>query len=224
MESLADNNNITFTRTDGAYDLQRTIYVSTDNGETWTSKSSGYSTPTVLATLNTGDKLLIKGTNNSYGNISKGNVISSTNKINVYGNIMSLVYGDDFIGETAMGSSAFVKMFSQNPYLISAENLVLPSTTAYYCYYGMFQYCSSLTKAPQLPATRLIDGCYRVMFEGCTKLNYIKAMFTTTPSTTYTSYWVSGVAASGTFVKSNNAEWDVNGVNGIPSGWTVVTE
>ena len=251
VESLADNNNITFTRTDGAYDLQRTIYVSTDNGAIWTSKSSGYSTPTVLATLNTGDKLLIKGTNNSYGNTSKGNVISSTNKINVYGNIMSLVYGDDFIGETEIGGWTFVKMFSRNPYLISAENLVLPSTTlttycyygmfwncsslvkapklpattlATYCYDGMFEGCTSLTTAPELPATTLVSNCYSYMFNGCTSLNYIYAMFTTTPNTSYTNNWVKNVAESGTFVKNSAATWDVTGVNGVPTSWTVQNE
>ena len=49
-------------------------------------------------------------------------------------------------------------------------------------------------------------------------------MFTTTPGTDYTSNWVNGVASSGTFVKNVAAKWDVTGVNGIPSGWTVVTE
>jgi hypothetical protein len=61
------------------------------------------------------------------------------------------------------------------------------------------------------------------MFSGCTKLNYIKAMFTTTPSTSYTSNWVKNVSSKGTFVKKSSATWDVTGVNGIPSGWTVQT-
>jgi hypothetical protein len=61
------------------------------------------------------------------------------------------------------------------------------------------------------------------MFNGCTSLNYIKAMFTTTPSTTYTKSWVDGVSASGTFVKNSTAQWNVTGVNGVPSGWTVQT-
>jgi hypothetical protein len=48
-------------------------------------------------------------------------------------------------------------------------------------------------------------------------------MFTTTPSNTYTYYWVSGVAASGTFVKNSAAQWNVTGTNAVPSGWTVQT-
>ena len=62
------------------------------------------------------------------------------------------------------------------------------------------------------------------MFANCTSLNYVKALFTTTPSDDYTRNWLSGVAATGTFVKSSSATWDVTGTNGVPSGWTVETE
>jgi hypothetical protein len=52
-------------------------------------------------------------------------------------------------------------------------------------------------------------------------------MFTTTPSglspNYYTEKWVSGVSATGTFVKNSAAEWDVSGANGIPNNWTVET-
>lgn len=100
----------------------------------------------------------------------------------------------------------------------------LPATNlAGYCYYNMFRDCTKLTQAPELPATTLVSNCYQYMFYGCSKLSYIKAMFTTTPSTSYTSSWVSGVASTGKFIKNKNATWNVTGVNGIPSGWTVTT-
>ena len=100
----------------------------------------------------------------------------------------------------------------------------LPSTTlTSNCYSGMFYNCKALTTAPQLPATTLASSCYSNMFYGCSKLKYIKALFTTTPSTSYTNYWVLGVASSGTFVKNKNATWNVTGTYGIPSGWTVQT-
>jgi hypothetical protein len=100
----------------------------------------------------------------------------------------------------------------------------LPATTlAEICYYYMFQGCTSLTTAPELPATTLANQCYESMFSGCTNLNYIKAMFITTPSKTYTRNWVSGVAASGTFVKNSAATWTTTGTNGVPTGWTVET-
>ena len=47
----------------------------------------------------------------------------------------------------------------------------LPATTlASYCYRGMFYGCTGLTTAPSLPATKLAYECYRLMFSGCTAL------------------------------------------------------
>ena len=101
---------------------------------------------------------------------------------------------------------------------------ILPSTTlANYCYQYMFYGCTSLTTAPDLPATTLKSDCYSFMFYNCKKLNYIKAMFTTTPNNSYTGVWVDGVSSTGTFVKNKKATWNVTGIHGIPSGWTVLT-
>ena len=100
----------------------------------------------------------------------------------------------------------------------------LPATTlTLCCYQGMFTGCTSLTTAPELPAKTLVSNCYNAMFSGCSSLNYIKALFTTTPSTAYTKNWVYGVASAGTFVKNSSATWTTTGVNGVPTGWTVQT-
>ena len=92
------------------------------------------------------------------------------------------------------------------------------------CYRYMFDGCTSLTSAPELPATTLTSNCYRGMFYNCTNLNYIKALFTTDPSTgDYTTDWVFGIASTGTFIKNADATWDVTGTSGVPTGWTVET-
>ena len=85
----------------------------------------------------------------------------------------------------------------------------------------MFYGCRSLRKAPVLPATTLVSGCYSGMFQDCSNLNYVKALFTTTPSSTYTSYWLYGTSERGLFIKSYDATWNVTGINGIPEGWHV---
>jgi len=122
---------------------------------------------------------------------------------------------------TTLTERCYDSMFKGCTSLTTAPEL--PATVlAMYCYGYMFDGCTSLTTAPELPATTLANYCYYYMFQGCTNLNYIKAMFTTTPSVSYTSNWVNGVASSGTFVKNDAATWDVTGVNGIPNGWTVV--
>ncbi len=99
----------------------------------------------------------------------------------------------------------------------------LPATTlADYCYSYMFSGCTSLATAPELPATTLVNHCYDYMFQKCTHLRQVKAAFTTTPSGTYTTSWLSGVASTGTFYKNSAATWTTTGVNAVPSGWTVV--
>ena len=91
-----------------------------------------------------------------------------------------------------------------------------------HCYEYMFYNCTSLTEAPELPATTLADNCYYEMFYNANKLNWIKALFTTTPSTSYTNSWVNGVSAQGVFVKNINATWTDTGTNAVPTGWTVI--
>ena len=90
----------------------------------------------------------------------------------------------------------------------------------------MFYGCTSLTTAPTLPATGRIGYCYREMFYGCSKLNYIKAMYLENyGSSSGNRNWVYGVAKNGTFVRNKkNTSPPVYGVNGIPEGWTVITE
>ena len=127
---------------------------------------------------------------------------------------------------TTLAVYCYQSMFSGCTNLTTAPELPATTLTAN-CYYGMFQGCTSLTTAPDLLATILASRCYYNMFNGCTSLNYIKAMFTTTPSGSspnyYTTDWVNGVSATGTFVKNSAAQWNVSGVHGIPSGWTVET-
>ena len=147
---------------------------------------------------------------------------------NNYLNFLITSFAPDFDGDVLgtcggdMKDCACYYMFAYCTSLTTAPEL--PATTlANYCYTYMFNGCTSLTTAPELPATTLADYCYSNMFNNCTKLNYIKAMFLTTPSNTYTENWTYNISSSGTFVKNASASWDVTGVNGIPENWTVET-
>jgi hypothetical protein len=86
----------------------------------------------------------------------------------------------------------------------------------------MFNGCSSLTTAPELPATTLTHWCYYFMFRHCKKLNYIKMLATDISANACLTTWVSNVASSGTFVKNPAMNSLPTGDSGIPSGWTVV--
>ena len=160
FEALEDGT-FSFTKNDLQYSL--------DDGVTWQTLTAGTSTPTISA----GNKILWKQTGFVNVNWEGAGTFSSTGKFNVYGNIMSLYYGDDFIGQTDLTGKnyAFTSLFSWCTNLISAENLILPATTlATDCYYTMFADCTSLTKAPELPATTLANYCYCGMFSGCESL------------------------------------------------------
>ena len=133
-----------------------------------------------------------------------------------------LVNAPTTLPATTLVEKCYYYMFKNCTGLVNAP--VLPATTLRnYCYQNMFENCTSLETAPVLPSTTLQIDCYREMFKGCTNLNYIKAMFTTQPNNGYTQNWVSGVAATGTFVKNSAATWNVTGNNGVPNGWTVET-
>lgn len=87
------------------------------------------------------------------------------------------------------------------------------------CYRSMFQGCTGLTSAPELPATTLSASCYRSMFQDCTHLALIKVHFTAWGD--QTSDWVSNVASTGIFYKTS-ALPEEYGTGKIPTGWTVV--
>lgn len=145
------------------------VNYSLDDGQTWTALASGSASPTVTA----GNKIMWKSelTPTSSNGIGK---FSATANFNVQGNIMSLLFGDNFTNKTDLTGKdyAFYRLFYQNTNIKSANNLILPATTlANACYREMFQGCTKLTTAPSvLPATTLASGCYREMFQSCTSL------------------------------------------------------
>ena len=157
-------------------DIAKTIDYKLNDGE-WTSITSntGSSAPTIE--VNSGDKIQFRGNNaqyatGSYTGMNSNSFSGSTAWFEVEGNIMSLIYGDDFKNNSTISSGCtFTGLFGNCTNLVSAENLILPATILTdYCYQSMFRNCTSLTTAPTLPATTLAQYCYVSMFEGCTSL------------------------------------------------------
>lgn len=178
IESLEDNNDITLVREDlGGAPPSITFYYSTDNGTTWSTYNTQASK---LWVLNSGDRLLIKATTSYWAtsNVSNWHFIGSkTHK--VYGNIMSLIYGDNFVGQTTLNTvtsgsticNVLGYIFSDDTKITEAHNLILPATTlAKASYLRMFYGCTLLVTTPSLPATTLAEFCYEGMFQGCTSL------------------------------------------------------
>lgn len=227
----------------GNLTVRKNCQYSVNEGE-WVSASN----PTTIS-LNAGDAVRFKGNVSDANGMFSGNTIQS----DVYGNIMSLKYGDNFANATDIFASQ--QMFRDYTGLKNSNRLVLPAIKlSTGCYNSMFYGCSSLITAPVLAATTLRDGCYRFMFQGCTSLttapelkvttissfgrtntyesmfigctnlNYVKCLLSDTyTANNTTTNWLSGVSPTGTFVKKAGVTWP-SGASGIPSGWTVIEE
>lgn len=162
IESQANNNQISFSNN---------IQYSVDNGSTWTTLATGNT-----VSLNSGDTAMFKASGITPTGADGIGHFSSTDSYKVYGNVMSLVYGDNFSGQTTMSDYQFIGLFCtstvlQNSGLTDASNLVLPATTLTdFCYFRMFENCVNLTAAPELPSTSLDFACYAEMFQGCSSL------------------------------------------------------
>ena len=94
---------------------------------------------------------------------------------------MSLI---NYMDESApLREYALCKLFSGNQ-IHDAHEIILPDQVSANCYNSMFDGCSSLTSAPALPATSLVDHCYSYMFNGCTSLTTAPAL----PATSLADY------------------------------------
>ena len=155
----------------------QTVQYRVNNGS-WTNMRVCGATASDAINVSAGDVVEWKGTNNTYGYeqsyIVYRSTFSGTCFYNVSGRILSLFYGDD---------AEIYNVFPLDDYglrpcgylfggsgVISAGRLSLPSTTVKYCYWEMFNNCSSLTTAPELPATALAYACYADMFFNCSSL------------------------------------------------------
>ena len=154
-----------------------TVQYSIDSGSNWITLANNTNSPTVQS----GNEIWWKSTMAYEHLIGR---FSSSGRFNVEGNIMSLLYGDNFRDKTDLTGkiAVFDSLFSACTGVTSAENLILPATTLDdACYSKMFLKCSSLTLPPKiLPATTLVDGCYYMMFQGCTSLTSVPELPATT--------------------------------------------
>ena len=197
-------------------------------------------------TLHDGDKMYLKSDDEipiSTGLFSIYKQFVMTGSIAASGNIMSLLNFSTTLTDcalqllfkdctslttapelhaTELWNWCYASMFQGCTSLTQAP--ALPATTLHMsCYQSMFEGCTSLVQAPELPATTLAQWCYRFMFKGCSNLNYVKAMFTTDPTSgSYLDMWLDNVSPTGTFVKNSAATWTNTDAH-IPSGWTVQT-
>ena len=162
----------------GLYDNYNSGYSDDDNAK-YSINGGSWKTYKYSININKNDEVRIKSTSCKY--------ILFGGLVDIYGNIMSLSYGDDFIGQTVFKFSytqtdeaklhlpMFGRVSSDFEWFYKdirhAGNLILPATTlTSSCYEEMFAGCSNLITAPKLPATKLTNDCYMGMFSHCISL------------------------------------------------------
>lgn len=154
------------------------------DGENWHEYTFG--TPITLA--NVGDKVYFRKMTEgvaegfSWTSLQGNYYFEMSGLIAASGNVMSLI--DKTCQSVAIPSrNCFRGLFEYCSSLTQAPELPA-ATLAIACYFHMFANCTSLTEAPELPATTLTNNCYTGMFMGCTSLTEAPEL----PATTLKSY------------------------------------
>ena len=157
-----------------------TLEYSTD-ASTW----STWNGTTTLSSSTSGrnNVLYLRGTGNTVitgNNLNYSWVLTGTD-ISCIGNIENLL---DY-ATVASGNHPTMTDYCYRALFYNCTSLVrapaLPATTlANNCYSYMFQGCTSLTRTPSLPATTLAQFCYYYMFRDCTSLTQAPALPATT--------------------------------------------
>lgn len=184
---VAETDNVSFQLVGGVNG--NTFQYSIDGGSTWNNVSIGQTT----SSINTGDKIMFKASSLSIGTETGIGTIRPSGSASVEGNIMSLVYGDNFSGQTSITNNFQLrKLFSGSTNITSAENMVLPATTfTKQCYSQMFQGCTNLVTPPKVvgTATATLNGdyCFSDMFANCSSMTTAPELPMTTLGTQ--CYW-----------------------------------
>ena len=124
---------------------------------------------TLIRLKRKGDKAMLKGMNpEGFSNKLIYTMFIMEGSIAASGSVMSLI---DEKGESLAipGEYCFSRLFEECSSLTQAPQLPAKKL-AVQCYSHMFIGCTSLTQAPQLPAKKLAVECYLHMFSWCTSL------------------------------------------------------
>ena len=157
----------------------RSYFVSSFDKETWTDVGEF----TSAVTIPQGQKLYLKARNEntSIGGNTPSNIkykyfqnAASSSRVQVGGNIMSLLWNKDFYSPSKVLSTGrtFQALFYSMTTLVSCSKLRLPSKVVPRCgYNNMFWGCSNLVNAfpsfPQWDNNALYDASLGYMFWGC---------------------------------------------------------
>lgn len=165
-------------------------YISFDSGATWTESPQGF-----FQTSGAGQTVMFKrvfqkqGTGDGY---ETGTIYSSDQNVDwaVEGNIMSLIYGDDFVGKDNFGEITYKGLFQElfggtgfsNRFnIVSADDLSLPATALTESCYSSMLSRTNIKRAPKLSRAKVLaKNCYSSMFGSCYNLTSVPELKPTT--------------------------------------------
>ena len=195
---------------------------SINNGEwvdkNWTTTSAS---PDIITTpsLSVGDKVRWRYSNPN-GTFSSGyyskSTFSSTGKCNVYGNILSLIYGDNFADKHSVTDSAHVlRDIFRDIQSVSAEFMIIPVDIIHtYCCVLIFSGNTTIEKGPVFISSEIKSNGLQQAFDGCTSLQSVTILADTV--NTSQSNWARNVPSGGVLTKKTGTTWNL-----LPTGWTV---
>lgn len=120
--------------------------------------------------LTTSAAILFYSTDNDSWNEWRGETLTLQNigdKLYFYGENESL-FDPNTATITNFGMTGMIAASGDVTTLLNPNGV--QTLTALGCFLGLFEDCSSLETAPELPATTLSRNCYEAMFRGCTNL------------------------------------------------------
>lgn len=183
------------------------VSYSLDNGKTWTTLTNDGSTTQTITTpiIKPGKRVIWKGIATTYDtefNVARTSAFSSTGNFKAYGNVLSMILGDNFANTSLLPETwnlrnlfyrcykvtdisgmvfpvatyaSFHGMFCEATGLINAHT-TMPMTNAEYCCCNMFAGCTNLVIGPELPATQLVNREYSDMFLNCSSLTTLSVL------------------------------------------------
>ena len=161
----------------------KSISYSTDDGATWSTTTSTNQTVTA-------SKVMLKSSDTTAWYSSGDNSgMTCTSDFHVYGNIMSLCYGDNFQDKLDIpANNQFRSLFGWSN-ITDATNLVMNATGATDgCYHSMFRNCYKLVSLPDIKIVATYGNSVGVIIDYCTSLTGFSMSNVTAFTGSYEAY------------------------------------
>ena len=216
IEAL-DSGTFTMAITNGA--SLNSVSYSTDDGESWvtTPISSGQNINITTPTIQQGGKVLWKCETMNHAlsaGYSQKAKFSSTAACNIYGNIMSLIYNEGFVGKREVSSASYVfRELFMGLKVVDAKYMIIPISTAYAnCFHQLFYGNTYVVNAPTFIIETVDKNSMQEMFKNCSSLNNVTIV---SDSVGTQANMFQGVTTNGVLYKDGN--WSLT----VPGTWTV---